>query len=85
MWGPDARPGDGTMRRLGIWQAHTAVTRTLPRALQVQLLPDALTTGPLVYRPMTPASHAGKRGSTPLRATGIDQVVEQADTQRSER
>ena len=54
------------------------------KAVQVQLLPDALT-GPLVYRRRTPAPHAGRMGSIPIRATGMDQVVQLADTRRSER
>ena len=41
--------------------------------------------GPLVYRRRTPAPHAGRMGSTPIRATRYDQVVEPADTRRSER
>ena len=57
-------------------------------AVQVQLLPDALKNGngPFVYRFRTPASHAGKAGSIPARVTrNSDQVVESADTRRSER
>ena len=48
--------------------------------------------GPLVYRRRTPAPHAGRMGSTPIRANELfrrqsfsDQVVELADTRRSER
>ena len=41
--------------------------------------------GPLVYRQRTPAPQAGRMGSTPIRATRYDQVVEPADTRRSER
>ena len=42
--------------------------------------------GPFVYRHRTPAPQAGEAGSTPARATEKnDQVVELADTRRSER
>jgi hypothetical protein len=40
--------------------------------------------GSFVYRPRTPASHAGRAGSIPARATDAGQVVESADTQVSE-
>lgn len=39
-------------------------------AVQVQLLPDALT-GPFVYWRRTPAPHAGKMGSIPIRAADM--------------
>ena len=53
---------------------------------EVQFLHDPLSYGPFVYRFRTPASQAGKAGSIPARVTDRHgQVVELADTRRSER
>ena len=76
----------------GHWRAQVAVTHPPPgnagsgtdSAEEAELVAARRTHGPFVYRFRTPASHAGKRGSIPLRATDSDRVVELADTQLSE-